>query len=206
MNTVTRPQPLIDQGQALDAYLDELLEGADARSAPSVARPVTGTSGAEFVADTARCDDPAESRFQARLIEVAGLTLAVPLAQLVELLPMPMDVSPPAGPPSLVLGEFACRGEQVRVVDTARLILPAERAAVLDRDAGERSRHLVVIAVGRWALACSRIGDVIEVDNADITRRRPGSRRQWLAGTLTGRRCALLDVDGLIRELAAKRV
>jgi purine-binding chemotaxis protein CheW len=199
MNTAARPQQLIDQGLALDAYLDALLERAEARSSAS------GMNGAAVGANTARCDDPLASRFQARLIEVAGLTLAVPLAQLADLLPMP-DVPPPAGAPPLVIGEFAYRGGRVRVVDTARLILPAERAAALDRDAGERSRHLVVIDAGRWALACSRIGDVIEVGSAEITRRGPGSRRQWLAGTLTGRRCALLDVDGLIRELTANLV
>ena len=93
------------------------------------------------------------------------------------------------------------QGLQSKVVDTARFVLPADRAGQLSDDAAERMQHLVMIDDGRWALACSRIGDVIELDRDDVKWRGSNSKRLWLAGTVIERMCALLDVDQLALEL-----
>jgi purine-binding chemotaxis protein CheW len=84
------------------------------------------------------------------------------------------------------------------------LVLPAERAAALDPVAGQRAASLVVIDAGRWALACSHMGDVVELHRADINWRSSGSKRLWLAGTVKHRACALLDVEQLILLLDKK--
>jgi purine-binding chemotaxis protein CheW len=90
---------------------------------------------------------------------------------------------------------------QSKVVDTARFVLPVERAASLAYAPGDRCRHLVMIDEGRWALACSRIGDVVDLEPTDIKWRSASGTRLWLAGTVIARMCALLDIDQLTHEL-----
>ena len=58
-----------------------------------------------------------------------------------------------------------------------------------------------MIDEGRWALGCSRIGDVVDLEPADVKWRSSSGTRLWLAGTVTARLCALLDIDALIRQL-----
>lgn len=106
------------------------------------------------------------------------------------------------GHSSLFLGVVPYQGLQSKVVDTARFVLPADLAAQLSEDADERMQHLVMIDDGRWALACNRIGDVIDLNSDDVKWRAGNSKRQWLAGTVIERMCALLDIDQLARELA----
>jgi len=101
----------------------------------------------------------------------------------------------------LFLGVSPYQGVQSRVVDTARFVLPEDRQAKLGADASERAAHLVVIDEGRWALACSKIGDVIELEPGQVKWRTAAGKRLWLAGTVIERMCALLDIDVLIRQL-----
>jgi purine-binding chemotaxis protein CheW len=215
MKTATRQQQLLDQQLALSAYLDALLQEsptADTAAAPVAAAPrsaaaaeVTAAERAAERGITAGCDLPdwAESRFQALLFEVAGLTLAVPLVKLKGVVSSVADVTPMPGHSPLFLGIVPYQGLQSKVVDTARFVLPMERAASLGNDATDRCRHLVMLDEGRWALACSRIGDVIELESGDVKWRSASGKRLWLAGTLIERMCALLDIDQLTGELVS---
>jgi purine-binding chemotaxis protein CheW len=115
------------------------------------------------------------------------------------------DVTPMPGHSPLFLGIVPYQGLQSKVVDTARLVLPAERAASLGSDTTDRCQHLVLIDEGRWALACSRIADVIELEGTDVRWRSASGKRLWLAGTVIERMCALLDIDALTRDLVSGR-
>jgi len=218
MKTDTRQHQVLDQQLALSAYLDALLD--EPKSAP-VAESVSPAVPAEapviveqevVVPDAAVAlagqpaaeglPDWAASRFQALLFEVAGLTLAVPLVKLKGVVPNDQGCTPMPGHSSLFLGVVPYQGLQSKVVDTARFVLPTDRAAQLTEDAGERAQHLVMIDNGCWALACNRIGDVIDLNSDDVKWRGSNSKRQWLAGTVIERMCALLDIDQLARELA----
>ena len=177
MKTDTRQDNLLEQQLALGAYLDALL--TDAEGVP----------------------EWASTRFQALLFEVAGLTLAVPLAKLKGVVPNDQGLTEMPGHSPLFLGVTPYQGVQSRVVDTARFVLPKDRLAKLGEDASERAAHLVVIDEGRWALACSKIGDVIELESGQVKWRTAAGKRLWLAGTVIERMCALLDIDELIRQL-----
>jgi purine-binding chemotaxis protein CheW len=137
------------------------------------------------------------------LFEVAGLTLAVPLVKLKGVVSGAAELTPMPGHSPLFLGVVPYQGLQSKVVDTARFVLPADRAARLSDDAAGRSHHLVMIDEGRWALAASSIGDVVELDRSDVKWRSAAGKRVWLAGTVIEQMCALLDIDRLIGELAS---
>ena len=218
MKTTTRPQQFLDQQLALSAYLDALLEdlpvaapGSEPPAAPdgSAALPAVDVQARDATADgdavaVSRQGTPdwAESRFQALLFEVAGLTLAVPLVKLKGVVPSAENLTPMPGHSPLFLGVIPYQGLQSKVVDTARFVLPADRAARLGDATADRCQHLVMIDEGRWALACAGIGDVVDLEPTDVKWRSAGGKRQWLAGTVIKRMCALLDIDELTRALA----
>lgn len=226
MKTVTGEQRILDQQLAIDAYLNALLDDPAAAQTNSVtAEPAADearapaervhifTSPTVTVADIAvpRADAVdsrgvpawAGERFQAQLFEVAGLTLAVPLVKLTDVVAQAGEMAPLSGHSPLFAGQTDYRELPLRVVDTARLVLPAERVARLSGDPTSRCRSLVVVDEGRWALAGSSIGAVIELESSAVRWRGGDGKRLWLAGTVIERMCALLDIDQLSRVLAA---
>jgi len=212
MKTDVRNDTLLEQQLALGAYLDALLtDGAVATDqtvkteslskieTPAVEPEPATEPVAEVVVDGV--PEWAQTRFQALLFEVGGLTLAVPLVKLKGVVSNEHGLTEMPGHSSLFLGVTPYQGMQSKVVDTARFVLPKDRVAQLDEDISERAAHLVVIDEGRWALACSKIGDVIELDSEQVKWRTAASKRLWLAGTVINQMCALLDIDELTQQL-----
>jgi purine-binding chemotaxis protein CheW len=208
MKDATPIVKVLDQQLALSAYLEALLQpppetGVDP-AAGSAAAPETPGPVAALQAAAASPDgvpDWARERFQALLFEVVGLTLAVPLVMLKGVVANDGGVTPMPGHSPLFLGVVGYQGVQCKVVDTATFVLPADRAVQLSADSADRSAHLVVIDEGRWALACSRIGKVIDLASDDVKWRTVAGKRVWLAGTVIDRMCALLDIDALTAQL-----
>ena len=146
--------------------------------------------------------DWAAAEFQSLLFQVAGLTLAVPLAKLNGVLPLDLnEVTPMPGHSALFLGLIDHLGLQVRVVDTAQVVLPPERLAQDGDTPAGRVSHLVLIGEGRWGLAASGIGQVISLRADDVKWRGSLGKRPWLAGTVIRHMCALLEVDAFLELL-----
>jgi purine-binding chemotaxis protein CheW len=216
VETDTRNHQLLDQRLALSAYLDALLNQAPQQNsvetgeawADAAACAQPAVTGAEHTAVDAKTGslqgvpEWAQCRFQALMFEVAGLTLAVPLVKLKGVVPNAQGLTPMPGHSPLFLGIVPYQGLQSKVVDTARFVLPRDRAEQLDGDfLDDRASHLVMIDEGRWALACRRIGDVVELEPTDVKWRTANGKRPWLAGTVIERMCALLDIDQLTEQL-----
>lgn len=215
MRTDTRKQQLLDQQLALSAYLDALLNPAlqrdgletdQAQADAAVRAQPAGMSADHTVAGAGigvaqGLPEWAQCRFQALLFEVAGLRMAVPLVKLKGVVPNAQGLTPMPGHSSLFLGIVPYQGLQSKVVDTARFVLPRDSAEQLDDDLADRASHLVMIDEGRWALACTRIGDVVELEPSDVKWRTANGKRLWLAGTVIERMCALLDIDQLTEQL-----
>lgn len=140
----------------------------------------------------------AEPDFQALLFEVEGLKLAVPLVKLHSVVEWTDQVTPVPGQPQWCHGLLRYRERNVRVVDTARLVLPE------DKRRGEEPRHILVVGDGSWALSCSSIGNVIKLAPNEVKWRSASGQRPWLAGTVLHHLCALLETEAFAQMLANK--
>lgn len=213
---------LVDQQYALYAYLDELLQeipdteepaAAVAQAqAPTVEMPTTDTApeapAAGATAEAAprpdlppHCPAWASHEFQSLMFRVTGLNLAVPLDKLNGVIPWQPDaITPMPGHSAAFLGLLPHLEQNVKVIDLAQVVLPAERRAGL-APASERIGHILLIDEGRWGLACDSIGEVMTLQPADVRWRSPEGKRPWLAGTLIEQLSALLELDALTRLL-----
>lgn len=123
------------------------------------------------------------------LFDVAGLTLAIPLARFEAEIELPEVMTPPVGQAWRRIAETP--SGPLIVIDTAGLILPQQDEVFPD----DRVTHLVVLDNGNWALAAHGPGVREEIDLDRVHWRSTSGRRFWLAGTQPDRRCALLDLD-----------
>lgn len=202
--------------QALDAYLDALLDEAPRpHAAPddAPAAPVSSAQkGTEAVAASAstpadvgaveaetEASGPAPGEIRVQPFEVAGLTLAVNGANVTAIVPAPWQLEPPANTGTSLACALVHGGDRVPVLDVARLVLQPVRAAALDADIAARCSSLILIEGGRLALAVDTLGEAFDLPESDIKWRGSGGQRLWLAGTIANRRCALLDTAELLR-------
>jgi len=215
---VSRPAPtLVDERQALDLYLEALLRevpesvaepsppvpapAAPARDTPAPASTVATAPASQ---EAAPPPDWGRRRFQAMLFRTAGLTLAVPLAELSGV--QEWAASPVTPLPRHVdwfLGLVRYRGRSIPVVDTALLVLPQERRARLSTTAAERSTRIVFIGEGDWGLACDDVAEVITLEPDQVRWRTSRTSRSWLAGTVIQHMCAIIEPAAFARLLAA---
>lgn len=145
---------------------------------------------------------PAWSRpdFQALLFQVGRMNLAVPLVKLHSVLPWNEDITGMPNQPDWCHGVFRFRDRNVTVIDTARLVLP-EHAVGEEEDSDEKA-HILIVGDGRWGLVCRTVGEVVRLTPEEVKWRRAGGQRPWLAGTVLGRLCALMDTEAFADMLA----
>ncbi|MBA1149564.1 chemotaxis protein CheW [Ectothiorhodospiraceae bacterium WFHF3C12] len=134
----------------------------------------------------------AEPDFQALIFHVGGLKLAVPLVKLHSVVPWEEQVTPMPNQPGWCHGLFNYRGHNVRVVDTAALVLPADKRAEAAADTPEQ---ILVVGDGRWAMSCTRVGDVVRLKPGEVKWRTARGQRPWLAGTVREKLCAVMDTE-----------
>lgn len=208
--------------QALDAYLDALLDEAPQPHAAPVNTPAAPASSAQQRADAAGSrgaaptdvaaveaaaggPGPAPGEFRVQSFQVAGLTLAVNGGNVTATVPAPWQLEPPAHTGTPLAGVLVHGDDRVPVLDVARLVLQPTHAAALDADIAARCTSLILIESSRLALAIDTLGEAFDLPEADVKWRGSGGQRLWLAGTIAARRCALLDTAELrrIAETAA---
>lgn len=185
-------QALVAEKDALSVYFEALL-----REAPLEldSETVTAPVAVPLAAPPRSEGRPAwgDDTFQALLFKVNGLTLAVPLVELSGVQEWEGDkVTPLPGHVPWYLGLMPYRERTVPVVDTAQLVMPADRQANI-RPWQERLRHVVFIADGAWGLACDELAEVVTLRPDEVRWRTSRTRRRWLAGTVIEHMCALLD-------------
>lgn len=213
MSARRQPPVLVEEQQALTAYLDGLLQEIAEEEPPAPAavpeeqvrppQPVVRPEPTPPPPEKTEHGPPpwAKDRFQCLIFRVAGLPLAVPLVKLNGILKMPQQITPMPGHGPLFMGLAQHQRQQVKVVDIARLVLPAERLPEQRPSPG----HLILIDEARWGLACDRVEETLTLDPESVRWRTPQGRRPWLAGTVTRQLCAILDVDYLAQALADGR-
>ncbi|MDT8387927.1 MAG: chemotaxis protein CheW [Thiogranum sp.] len=181
------------QQQALDIYFDALFHCE--ATEPVHAEAVSPVPAA--VEDNAA--DASAASLRVQVFKVSGLVLAIPVARLRAVIENHCEQhSQPASP---IAGVVDWQGIPLQIVDTARLVLPAERAENLNRNPAERCRQLLILDGGQWALGCDELASEIELADSEVTWRTAAGKRPWLAGMATQRGCAVLDIDGLVQLL-----
>lgn len=141
----------------------------------------------------------ADKPFASLLFDVAGLKLAAPLHELGGIMPLADKLQPMAAQADWFMGLIRWNGRTIRVVDTARFVMP-ER---IGREQALDYQSVVVLGDSHWALAVNNADQSVHLQPADIRWRKILGKRPWLAGTVLEHLCALLDVDVLIAMLDA---
>lgn len=169
---------------------------ASAPQAPSIIEPDGSAADALAPADWAGNGRPqwAQERFEALLFSVGGLNLAVPLVELGSVHPLEAGVMTPLfGQADWFLGLLPGKAGNIRVVDSARVVMPERYDAAL---AGAY-RYVITLNGSDWGLAVDAISDAVRLDPEQVRWRGARGKRPWLAGTVVDHMCALLDVAQL---------
>lgn len=144
----------------------------------------------------------ANEPFQILLFEVAGLKLAVPLVELSSVIKWDDTVTEMPGSADFYMGILQHLDYKTAVIDTAKMVLPVNKQSeLINDDARERVKHIVLIDNYRWGLACDNIGEVITLQPEEVRWRSSGSSRAWLAGTVIDHMCALLNSEAFAEML-----
>lgn len=148
----------------------------------------------------------AQEPFECLLFDVAGLTLAVPLVCLGSIHSMAgQELTPLFGQPDWFLGILPTPSGNLKVLDTARWVMP-ERYSDELRDG---LQYVISVQGYEWGLAVHEVSRSIRLDPNAVKWRGQRTQRPWLAGTVIEHMCALLDVAvlaELIATGAAKRM
>ncbi|HEY9050561.1 MAG TPA: chemotaxis protein CheW [Gammaproteobacteria bacterium] len=150
--------------------------------------------------------DWAEHSFQCLLFKVSGLTLAVPLVKLNGVIPWNDKIVWTPNKTDWYLGLVQNHGKNVKIIDTALMVLPENRRGHLAQEPGERFSHILLVDDSTWGLACDSIGDVIWLTSDKVKWRNSKQQRPWLAGTAIEQMCALMDTEvfaDMLNEKAA---
>jgi purine-binding chemotaxis protein CheW len=142
----------------------------------------------------------AEGPFECLLFDVAGLTLAVPLVCLGSIYPLEgQELTPLFGQPDWFLGILPCQAGNLKVLDTARWVMP-------DRyrdDFREGLQYVISVQGYEWGLAVHQVSRSVRLDPNEVKWRSQRTQRPWLAGTVIEHMCALLDVASLAELIAS---
>src|SRR5690554_6534037 len=113
--------------------------------------------------------------FASLLLNVGGLQLAAPLRHLGGISALAAPLQTVAGQADWFLGLMRWNGRNIRVVDTARLIMPERVDAV---GIGEY-RSMVVLGDSHWALAANEVIESLTLAPGDVKWRSGSVRRPW---------------------------
>lgn len=147
----------------------------------------------------------AEQRFQCLLFKVSGLSLAVPLVKLNSVIAWDENITATPNQTDWYLGLIQHLQKQVKVIDTALLVLPENRREALDLASADRLGHVLLVDDYKWGLACDSIGDVVWLTKDEVKWRQNKQTRPWLAGTSLQHLCAIMDTDVFANMLNNQR-
>jgi len=195
---MSKPTHIAEHEKALSAYLNDMLfeeesEQGTAETVIAQAQTVLEQSSEASPTSSSWRDAP----FQTLLFEIHGLRLAIPLHELNGILTWPeKDLPKMAGKPSWYLGVYSQDHQHTQVVDTAHIILPQQH-----QDQADKPKFIILIADGKWGLACNKVSKVVTLSSEEIRWREQAGKRPWLAGTVLDKMCSILNIDELVKQL-----
>lgn len=167
-----------NQDEALTGYLDALFGApVEITHAAPTPVPVATSRPASYLCFT-----------------ISGLRMAMAADAVGPVLKFSERAGAEASP--LHLGYVEYNGRLVPVLSGTELVLGKAPDVPYQR--------IVVEAGGRFALAVHGLDQRLEIAAEDICWKTVATRRRWLAGTYTQKRCALLDIEELAALAAAE--
>jgi purine-binding chemotaxis protein CheW len=199
--TVTPPkvevkEPLPDADISCEEHREATPVLVPATTPAPISKPTTSS---EESAPGPNIPDWVEGAFQVLLFEVNGIKLGIPLSSLVRILTFSGAASQLPGQPAWSLGVILNRDAKIMVINSAKLLMP-ER---LDENASITPQHLLLIGDGQMALAVDSICNTLMLEKEEIRWRSGSGVRPWYAGIIIQELSVLLDVDGILKMLAA---
>ena len=137
--------------------------------------------------------------FEALLFDVGGLTLAVPLISLGTINSLDGPITPLFGQPDWFLGILPTAAGNLKVLDTARWVMPERYTSELQ----DSLRFVISVQGHDWGMAVHGVSQSIRLKPEQVKWRSGQGKRPWLAGTVIDRMCALLDVEALAQLISA---
>lgn len=137
--------------------------------------------------------------FECLLFDVAGLTLAVPLAALGSIYAFePSELTPLFAQPDWFIGILPAQSGNLKVLETARWVMPERYTA----DMRDDLKYVISINGFDWGLAVHQVRHSIRLEPNQVKWRAQRGQRAWLAGTVIEHMCALLDVEVLAKLIS----
>lgn len=146
----------------------------------------------------------AQAPFECLLFQVVGLKLAAPLVELGGIARIGDGLTSIFGQSDWFMGLLRWNDRNIQVVDTARLIMPERLPALAD---GQRPPYEFVLLIEGtdWGLAIDSATEALRLQPDEVRWRASLQSRQWLAGTVLEKMCALLDMGSVARLLQAEQ-
>ncbi len=125
-----------------------------------------------------------------RLCSASGVALALPEDAVESALPCPPLPTASRADTPWYLGPVECSGRSFEVAHLGRLVAPglSEQPAAV----------LLPLRESDWALACDEASQMVSLREQDVRWRKTPGSRSWLAGTVSARRVAVIDVAGML--------
>lgn len=199
---------------AVQDYLDFLLQDANRQlaeapaetlsEAPVVLQRESVEAFATEDPDRTESERPewAEGSFACLSFRVRGLSLAAPLIHLGGILRIEDRLRPLSAQAEWFMGMLRWNGQNIRVVDTARLLASeSETSAVEGSDSSRGYDSVVIINDSNWGLAIDSDAESVALSADDIRWRVRRGSRPWMAGVASGSLCSVLEISAVIRLL-----
>lgn len=143
--------------------------------------------------------DWTQTPFSCLLFEVGGLRIAAPLIDLGGIT-MLTEITPIFAQPDWFMGILRWNGRNIKVIDTARLIMPGQQ-----KDSDDKRYQCVLMLEGTdWGLAIGKASESLTIAPQAVRWRSNLASRPWLLGTVAEQMCALLDVRAILDSQAVQ--
>jgi purine-binding chemotaxis protein CheW len=217
---------LEDQDQIVNNYLEALLSEVAEYSEPEVktrqetAEIVTIGSTREITSERVQrtvelmaelaekvaasqevreAPDWAQERFQCLLITVQGITMAIPLLALDNIVKWEADLTLIPAQPPWHLGVLHHRDHKIVVVDLPRLLMPEKQDGIPAKR--ENGSHILIIGDNRFGLACDSLAKPMVLTKEDVHWSVVHPDRPWMAGTIREKLAVILDAKALLQMI-----
>lgn len=140
----------------------------------------------------------AENTFEALLFDVAGLSLAVPLVTLGQIVQFNEKLTVLQGQSEWFMGILPTPIGDIRTINTALFVMPERyKDSFLDT-----AKYVVTINDMPWGLAVDSVNQPVKLHPDDVKwRTQVSAKRPWLAGTVKSHMCTLIDIPRMAQML-----